>query len=112
MAKSIVRTYSRQTQLTLTLLSQLIKSARLEQQMSAQEVADRAGISRSTYQRIEKGDPKCEIGMVFEVAVIVGVPLFEAEPSRLREKQRYIEEKLALLPQRIREQPRKLIDDF
>lgn len=30
--------------------------------MTAQEVAERAGISRGLLQRIEKGDPKCALG--------------------------------------------------
>ena len=34
-------------------------------------------------QRIEKGDLKCELGAVFEVATIVGVKLFDAEQTTL-----------------------------
>ncbi|MCH2456183.1 MAG: helix-turn-helix transcriptional regulator, partial [Idiomarina sp.] len=72
MPKSVVRTYSKYTQEALSLLAGLIRAARLENKMSAQEVADRAGISRSMLFRIEKADPKCEIGATFEVAKIVG----------------------------------------
>jgi hypothetical protein len=32
-------------------------------------------------QQIEKADLKCELGAVFEVATIVGVNLFNAQPS-------------------------------
>ena len=83
MPKSTARSYSRYTEEALTLLAKLIRAYRLEKKMSAQEVADRAGISRGMLSRIEKADPKCEIGATFEVARIVGVTLFEAEPSRL-----------------------------
>lgn len=36
--------------------------------MTGDELSGRAGISRRTLQKIERGDPKCEIGLVFEVA--------------------------------------------
>lgn len=51
--------------------------------MTAQEVADRAGISRGLLQRIEKGDPKCELGATFEVATILGITHFDAEAGGL-----------------------------
>ena len=91
MPKSIVRSYSRYTEEALTLLAKLIRASRLEKKMSAQEVADRAGISRGMLSRIEKADPKCEVGATFEVARIVGVTLFEAEPDRLAMQVRQIE---------------------
>ncbi len=80
--------------------------------MSAQEVADRAGISRGMLSRIEKADPKCEIGATFEVARIVGVTLFETEPSRLTMQVKQIEEKLSLLPKSARKTRKEVIDDF
>ena len=57
MPKSTVRSYSRYTEEALTLLAKLIRASRLEKKMSAQEVADRAGISRGMLSRIEKADP-------------------------------------------------------
>ncbi|RUO27466.1 helix-turn-helix domain-containing protein [Aliidiomarina sanyensis] len=112
MPKSVVRSYSRYTEEALTLLARLIRAARLEKKMSAQEVADRAGISRGMLSRIEKADAKCEIGATFEVARIVGVTLFEAEPSRLTKHVKQIEEKLALLPKSARKMKKDVIDDF
>lgn len=112
MPKSAVRTYSRYTEEALSLLAGLIRAARLEKKMSAQEVADRAGISRGMLSRIEKADPKCEIGASFEVARIVGVSLFEAEPSRLAMQVKQVEEKLALLPKSARKTKKIVIDDF
>lgn len=72
MPKSIKRTYSRYSRDATALLGGLIREARKERRLTAQELADRAGISRGLLQRIEKGDLKCEIGAVFEVASIVG----------------------------------------
>lgn len=66
------RTYSRHTREAVTLLGRLIRLARKERRLSAAELAERAGISRGTLQRIEKGDPKVEIGIMFEAATLVG----------------------------------------
>lgn len=112
MPKSTVRSYSHYTEEALTLLAKLIRASRLEKKMSAQEVADRAGISRGMLSRMEKADPKCEIGATFEVARIVGVTLFEAEQSRLTMQVKRVEEKLSLLPKSARKITKAVIDDF
>ncbi|KKO50287.1 XRE family transcriptional regulator [Arsukibacterium sp. MJ3] len=112
MPRSTVRAYSRYTEEALSLLAGLIRAARLEKKLSAQEVADRVGISRGMLSRIEKADPKCEIGATFEVARIVGVSLFDAEPSRLAMQVKQVEEKLALLPKSARKTKKAVIDDF
>ena len=112
MPKSITRTYSRSCRATVALLGGLIRSARKERKLTAQEVADRAGISRGLLQRIEKGDLKCEIGAVFEVAVIVGVRLFDADEVSLTRLIRHTEEKLALLPKSVRKSTQAVDDDF
>ena len=50
--------------------------------MTAQDLADRAGISRGLLQRIEKGNLKCQIGAVFEAATLVGIKLFDADVKK------------------------------
>lgn len=112
MAKTSKRTYSRYTREARTLLSKLIRAARIERRLTSQEVAERAGISRGLMQRIEHGDLKCEIGAVFEVATIVGVKLFEASEATLAAELTRSNDKLALLPQSVRGQARKVDDDF
>ncbi|MFQ3235669.1 MAG: transcriptional regulator with XRE-family HTH domain [Paraglaciecola sp.] len=114
MPRSVPRSYSRYTEDAISLFSGLIRAARLERKFSAQEVAERAGISRSMLQRIEKGDLKCEIGAVFEAATIVGVNLFNAEPSSLTMARhiKQTEEKLALLPKKARKKIKVVDDDF
>ena len=63
-------------------------------------------------QKIELGEPKCEIGLVFEVANIVGVKLFNDEENSTRYTfGRHIDDKLALLPKRVRTAV-KINDDF
>ena len=112
MPKSITRTYSRYSRDAVTLLGGLIRTARKERKLTVQEVADRAGVSRGLLQRIEKGDLKCEIGAVFEVATIVGIKLFDADESSITRHIRQTEDKLALLPKSIRKTTRVVDDDF
>jgi len=112
MSKSIIRTYSRYSREASSLLGGLIRAARKERKLTVQEVADRAGISRGLLQRIEKGDLKCEIGAVFEVATIVGVKLFDADETTLTKHIRQTEDKLALLPKSVRKKSKVVHDEF
>jgi transcriptional regulator with XRE-family HTH domain len=113
MAKPTNRSYSRSTESAMQLLAGLIRETRLERKMTAQEVADRAGISRGLLQRIEKGDLRCEIGTVFEVALVVGVPLFGTEDAaELVVRLVQTRARLALLPKSIRTPARQVKDDF
>ena len=106
------RTYSRHTRDAVTLLGKLIRLARKERGLSAAELAERTGISRGTLQRIEKGDPKVEIGLMFEAATIVGVNLFDADNGRLSENIARTDDKLALMPKAIHKPSRVAKDDF
>ncbi len=110
--KPNTRTYSRYTRDASILFGKLIHAARKERKLTAQELADRAGISRGLLQRIEKGDLKCEIGAAFEVATIVGVKLFDADETTLTTHLRQTDDKLALLPKRIKSKKKALRDDF
>jgi transcriptional regulator with XRE-family HTH domain len=112
MPKSITRTYSRYTRDATDLLGSLIREARLERRLTAQELAERAGISRGMLQRIERGDLKCEIGAVFEVATIVGVQLFDADGSTMARHLHQAKDKLALLPKSVRRKSKAVRDDF
>ena len=106
------RTYSRYTQEAISLLGGLVRAGRIIRKLTAQELASRAGISRDMLYRIEKGDPRCELGATFEVAAIVGVPLFESELSRLSERNKAMDEKLSLLPKSVRKSKIEVKDDF
>ena len=94
------------------LIGRLIRVARKERGLTVQEVSERAGISRGLVQRIEKGDMKCSIGAVFEVAAILGLPLFDADETALSKHIRQYEDKLTLLPKSIRKKIRQVDDDF
>lgn len=112
MRKQISRTYSRYTQEAGQLFGNLIRLKRKERRMTQAELAERAGISIGTMRKIEQGDLKCEIGLVFEVAVLVGVRLFEDDNLPLNLLTERVEDKLALLPRRTRKQKTEVHDDF
>lgn len=105
------RAYARQTREAVTLLGQLIRAARIERQLSVQELASRIGASRDLMQRIEHGDPRVGLGIAFEAATVVGVPLFTPDPSRLAAERARHEEKLQLLPKAVRKRG-EVKDDF
>ena len=52
-----------QTEIILEQMGEQIKLARLRRKLSAELVAERAGISRATLWSIEKGSPSVAIGM-------------------------------------------------
>ncbi len=80
--------------------------------MTTQDLSDRAGISRGLLQRIEKGNLKCQIGAVFEVATLVGLKLFGADEPTLIARIRQADDKIALLPKHIYPSKKVVDDDF
>jgi transcriptional regulator with XRE-family HTH domain len=112
MAKPVSRSYSQYSLNALELLGQLVREARVGKALTTTDVAARAGISRALLQRIERGDPGCSIGAVFEVAAICGVPLFDQEPRQLATHLALHREKMALLPQAVRARVAEVKDDF
>ena len=73
------RTFSKYAQEAATLLAEQIKLGRKQRKWTEKNLADRAGISRATLQKIENGEMSCAIGLVFEVATLVGINLFEQD---------------------------------
>lgn len=114
MPSSVKRTYSAYSLDAMHLLGVAIRAERKSKKMTEQSLADRAGVSRSFIKRVERGDMTCNIGAVFEIAHIVGIPLFDAEPNtnRLAEHIAQIEGKLTLLPKTIRKKTKVIDDDF
>ena len=112
MAKPAHRSYSRYAREAVALLGLMIRSARIERDITVAEVAERAGVSRGLVHRIEKGEMGSSIGAAFEVAAIVGLRLFEAEPKTLTRHLSMERDRLALLPQSVRAEATKVKDDF
>ena len=106
------RSHSRMTRQALSILGKLIRIGRMERGMTAQELADRVGISRTTLHNIEKGAPGAEIGAAFEAASIAGVHLFEYDERTLAMHESHLNEKLTLLPQSVRHSKMMVDDDF
>lgn len=104
------RPFSKYTQEAVKLLGKQIQLARKQRRWSENELAERAGIARATLQRMEKGDMACTIGLVFEVATLVGIKLFDAEHEALPGQVAETEERIALLPKHIHP-ARKAVDD-
>lgn len=50
-----------------------IRLARLRRQLSAEQVAERAGISRNTLYLLEKGSPSSSIATLFRILVVLGL---------------------------------------
>jgi len=67
------RTLLPSQQRTLTTLGENIKYARLRRDLSSEQVAERAGISRNTLIKIEKGDEGVAIGYYFRVLAVLGL---------------------------------------
>lgn len=112
MPKPPARSQSRYSAAAIALLGKLIREARQHNRVTTTELAARAGISRALLQRIEKGDPGCSIGAVFEVAAIVGVPLFEPDARNLAVRLAHAAEKQALLPKAVHPSRKAVKDDF
>ena len=112
MAKPRFRAHSRYAREAAELLGLMIHNARIERKSTVADVAERAGISRGLVHRIEKGEMGSSIGAAFEVAAIVGLRLFEAEPTTLTRHVALERDKLTLLPQSARTGTAKLNDEF
>jgi transcriptional regulator with XRE-family HTH domain len=93
-------------------LGQQIAVARRTQRRTADEVAERAGITRVTLRRVERGDTSVSIGIVFEVASVLGIALFGVQSRELADLAARGERELALLPSRIDTVTHEVDDDF
>ena len=107
-----VRAYSSYSRKAVTLLGKMISVYRKERKITTQDLADRAGISRTTLQKIEKGGMKSEIGIVFEIAALVGIRLFDVDSTALESIEEKFDNKIALLPKSIRYSKKDVDDAF
>lgn len=94
------------------LLGAAVRVARLERRWSVRDLAERAGITPATLRKVERGDPTVGLGVAFDVAALVGVPLFHADRSMLAIDLERTTARAALLPQRIRAREESVKDDF
>lgn len=106
------RAYSKYAQEAAALFGEQIQLQRKQRKWSERDLSERAGISRATLQKIEKGEMGCTIGLCFEVAALVGIPLFESDELLLSMRLNQTRDKIALLPKRIQGKKRDIQDDF
>jgi len=112
MPASKKRSYARYTIAAVELLGTLVQAERKSRRITAQDMAARLGVDRSTLQRLEQGDPKVELGLAFEACAILGLKLFEADAQDLNMRREEAGKRLALLPARVRPRPHSISDDF
>lgn len=104
--------YHPATQRALTAFGLQIASARREIGWTAQQLGERLGASRQLVARIEKGHPSVTAGVMFEAAVVCGVPLFGRPPGDLSDVVAVETARFALLPQRVHTAVEAVDDDF
>ena|SRR3990167_6240866 len=112
MNKKSKRVYSDYCRDAVKLLGQLIQVARKDKKITLTELAERAGISRGTLHKIEQGGLTCELGSAFEVAALVGIKLFDMNDSMLSSEIHHMQQRLAVLPERVRKKQGHFDDDF
>ncbi len=106
------RQYLSQTKNAARTLGLQLAAARRRQRRTAEEIAERAHLTRVTLRRIERGDPDVALGLYFEVATVLSVPLFGAQGRELAELAARGERDLALLPSRVDVRLEDVDDDF
>jgi len=87
-----------------------LRLARLRRRLSAQQVADRAGISRSTLQSLENGSSSVATGNLLQVLVVLGLEkdfhvLAAADPLGRKLEDARLTESRQRAPKRGKEEP-------
>ena len=89
-----------------------IRIARKKHQWSVAELAERVGTTRPTIRQMEQGNPATALGLYFEAANILGIPLFADDAHQMTAIQKSLDMSLSLLPMRIDRDRSKVFDDF
>lgn len=99
---------SKMARFALQTLGEMIRVARKKRRISQSNLAERLNVSRYTVIALEKGEPSVAIGVVFEAAAIVGIPLLAEDEEKLQKLAKTVAQFSAVLPKRIRD---RSIDD-
>ncbi len=105
------RTYSPVTIEAARLLGARVRLARLERRWTLQELAERVGVTHVTMRKVERGDLTVGLGVAFEAAAVLGVPLFHEDSSRRALEAGRVDDRLAVLPALVRK-PTEVDDAF
>ncbi|WP_300679733.1 helix-turn-helix domain-containing protein [Nocardioides sp.] len=83
-------------------LGAMIRRARIERGLTAEEFAGRLAVSRPTLAAIERGEPTVAIGTTLNAAALLGIPLFSTtDPVEVARLRRSAERDLGLIPSRV-----------
>ncbi len=104
--------YSKRNKMYLEHFSNLLQNERKTRNFTIEDLGSRCGVSRKTIAKALCGDPTVKIGIYFEIAVVLNVPLFEQEINRFEELARTTKKYGQLLPMRVRSARIKMDDDF
>ena len=105
-------TYAPATLDAAAMLGLQIAAARRERRWTVAELAERAGVSLNTLRNAERGVPTVAVGVMFELATLLGIALFNVESLELPSMVARQRERLALLPAHVREAKVQVDDDF
>jgi transcriptional regulator with XRE-family HTH domain len=105
------RTYSPVTVQAARLLGARVRLARRERRWTVEELAERVGVTHVTMRKVERGDLTVGLGVAFEAAAVLGVPLFHEDPARRTLEAGRVDDRLAVLPALVRK-PTEVHDDF
>ncbi len=105
------KVFSPVTREAARLLGQQVSVARRERRWTLEELAERVGVTHVTMRKVERGDPNVSLGIAFEAASVLGIPLFHQDPDRRRLEARRLEDRLTALPQTVRRR-RRVDDEF
>lgn len=94
------------------LLGARIAIARRERRWTLGDLAQRVGATPPTLRKVERGDLSVGLGVAFEAAAILGVPLFHEDRARLTLDRDRAHDRLALLPDRVQAPRGDIRDDF
>jgi len=103
---------SRATKNTVLYLGNLIKLARKERGFSQTELAERINVSRSLIQRVELGNTKVQIGVVFEACFVLGIPLMGCDKEHVNNLSRMLSYMNILIPANIQNRNIDVDDNF
>lgn len=107
----MARTHTRQTHDAAATLGALVAAERRARSFTAKDFAERVGVSVPTLRKVESGDPSVALGTFLEAAVLVGVPLFNADGREMAAVADHARMRVALLPDRVRRTPAGDPDD-
>lgn len=82
-----------------------LRNARRKRHLTVEMMIERVGVSKATYQRVEKGDPSVSMGVYAMTLFVLGFPTVLAEIADIRRDDTGLLLDTNRLPQRVR--PRK-----